>query len=233
MREAWEAEAASWIAWARTPGHDSYWRFHRDRFLTLLPPPTGRTLDVGCGEGRLSRDLAARGYSVVGIDGSPTLVAAAREADPGGEYMLADAASLPFADGAFTLVVAFMSYQDVDDLAGAVREAGRVLARDGHLCLAVVHPINSAGRFATRDADAPFVITESYFELRRTNDTFERDGLRMTFASEHRPLAAYGDALADAGLAIERVAEVADTTMAPGDRWQRLPLFLHLRARHA
>jgi Methyltransferase domain len=34
------------------------------------------------GEGRLSRDLKARGHTVVGVDASPTMVAAAREADP-------------------------------------------------------------------------------------------------------------------------------------------------------
>jgi hypothetical protein len=35
LRDAWEAEAGNWLAWARTPGHDSYWRFHRERFLHL------------------------------------------------------------------------------------------------------------------------------------------------------------------------------------------------------
>lgn len=230
MREAWEAEAEQWIAWARTPGHDSYWRFHRDRFLQLLPPPPAQTLDVGCGEGRLPRDLTARGYAVTGVDGSPTLLAAARAADPAGRYELADAAALPFADGSFGLVTAFMSLQDVDDLEMAVSEAARVLAPGGALCMAIVHPVNSAGRFTARQPDAAFVITRSYFERRQEAETFERDGLRMTFVSEHRPLQAYTDALAAAGLRIERLAEVPDASAPPGDRWQRLPLFLHLRA---
>ena len=50
----------------------------------------------------------------------------------------------------------------------------------------------------------------------------------MTFHSEHRPLQAYTDAIADAGLLIERVAEVPDPD--PSQKWHRLPLFLHLRA---
>src|SRR5437868_9016433 len=58
--------------WTRSPGHDSYWRFHRDSFFELLPEPGGLTLDVGCVEGRLDRDLVARGHQVVVIDGSPT-----------------------------------------------------------------------------------------------------------------------------------------------------------------
>jgi hypothetical protein len=39
LRDDWEAHAGQWIRWARAPGHDSYWRFHRDQFLRLLPPP--------------------------------------------------------------------------------------------------------------------------------------------------------------------------------------------------
>jgi SAM-dependent methyltransferase len=100
LRDAWERNAAGFIAWARAPGHDSYWRFHRDQFLELVPPPGRLTLDIGCGEGRLSRDLKALGHTVVGVDASPTMVAHAREADPALEVRLADAAALPLPDGA-------------------------------------------------------------------------------------------------------------------------------------
>src|SRR6059058_1637942 len=121
LRAAWDEHATAFIAWARKPGHDSYWRFHRDQFLELVPPPGRRTLDLGCGEGRLSRDLKALGHDVVGADASPTMLAAAFEVDPEIETHLSDAAALPFPDGAFDLVIAFMSLQDVQDLAGAVR----------------------------------------------------------------------------------------------------------------
>jgi hypothetical protein len=36
LREAWEEHAAAFIAWAREPGHDRYWRFHRDALLPLV-----------------------------------------------------------------------------------------------------------------------------------------------------------------------------------------------------
>jgi SAM-dependent methyltransferase len=230
LRDAWDAEAKSWVAWARRPGHDTYWRFHRDRFLGVLPPPAGLTLDVGCGEGRLPRDLKARGYHVIGIDGSATLIEHAREADPEGDYRVADAASLPIANASVHLVTAFMSLHDIDDMEGAVAEAARVLVPGGRLCAAVVHPINSAGKFESSAADAAFVIRASYLEWRPYADMVERDGLRMTFSSVHRPLEAYFTALESVGLTVERLVEVADTTAPPGDRWQRVPLFLHLRA---
>ncbi|MDP9270922.1 MAG: class I SAM-dependent methyltransferase [Chloroflexota bacterium] len=230
LRDAWEAEAEKWVAWARAPGHDSYWQFHRDRFMALVPAPPATLLDVGSGEGRLPRDLTAMGYPVVAVDGSPTLIRHAREIDPEGDYRVADAAQLPFADASFDIVTAFMSLQDVDDLAGSTHEMARVLAPGGHVCLAIVHPINSAGRFEDRSAGAPFIIRGSYLEARRYADAVERDGLQMTFSSYHRPLQEYVAALESAGLLIERMVEIADDTAPPGDRWQRIPLFLHLRA---
>lgn len=105
-----------------------------------------------------------------------------------------------------------------------------MLAPGGRLCAAVVHPINSAGKFGSSTPDAAFVIRDSYFEQRRYADAVERDGLRMTFTSVHRPLEAYFAALAAAGLLVEQLVEIPDTTDSPGDRWQRIPLFLHLRA---
>jgi SAM-dependent methyltransferase len=234
LRQAWEENAAAWVEWARTPGHDSYRRFHRDLFLEILPPPSGRTLDLGCGEGRLARDLAALGHDVVGIDLSPTMVAAAREAAPEMELHVADAAALPFGDAAFGLVVAFMSLQDVDDLPGTIREAARVLTPGGQFCLAIVHPFSSAGKFTEREADAPFVIEGSYLDQRTTDLAVERDGLAMRFVSRHTPLETYVDELAAAGLLLERLREPklpeAGFNDASSRRWQRIPLFLHLRA---
>jgi SAM-dependent methyltransferase len=231
---SWEAHAAEFIAWARKPGHDSYWRFHRDLFFELLPSPGRRTLDLGCGEGRLSRDLKARGHDVVGVDVSPTMLAAAREADSKIETHLADAATLPFVDGSFDCVAAFMSLQDVDDLRGAVREARRVLESGGRFCLAIVHPLNSAGEFAGDAYDSPFVISGSYLDETFYEDNVVRDALEITFVSAHRPLQAYTDEINDVGMQIERLREPAlpeaAITRPYARRWQRVPMFLHLRA---
>jgi SAM-dependent methyltransferase len=233
LAEAWERNAAQWIAWARLPGRDSYWRFHRDAFLELVPPPGRLTLDVGCGEGRLSRDLKALGHHVVAVDASPTAVEAARAADPEIDVRLADAARLPLPDGCADVAVAFMSLQDIDDAAGAIREIARVLAPGGRLCMAIVHPINSVGQFDSAEPDSPFTITGAYFEPYRYRDVIERE-VRLVFESWHRPISWYVDALADAGFLVERLREVRvpdEAVDAPrARRWQRLPLFLHVRA---
>jgi ubiquinone/menaquinone biosynthesis C-methylase UbiE len=226
LRERWEEQAPNWIRWAREPGHDSYWRFHRDGFLASLPAPGRLTLDVGCGEGRVTRDLRALGHRVVGVDQSASMIAAAREADPEGEYVVADAAELPFEDGSADLVISFMALMDMDDMAGAVQEVSRVLEPAGRFVVAVVHPINSAGQFVPRQGvdDAPFVI-ESYLGSRPYEDHLERDGLEMTFHSFHHPLEDFSRAFEDGGFLFERVRELYDDE---NPRWRRVPLFLRL-----
>lgn len=80
LRELWETHAAQWIEWASAAGHDSYWSFHRDQFLQVVPPPGRRTIDIGCGEGRLTRCLKELGHNVVGVDTSPRIFAEGRTA---------------------------------------------------------------------------------------------------------------------------------------------------------
>ncbi len=236
LADAWESVARDWAAWARAPGHDSYWRFHRQAFFSLLPSPGVLTLDIGCGEGRVARDLKAKGHTVIALDVSPTMVELARAADPAMTVLLADAAQLPFEDESADLAVAFMSLHDVDDMPGAVKEIGRVLRPRGALCMAVVHPINSAGKFESEDSGAPFIIKDSYFELRTYHNATLRDGHPMTFNSRHWPLQAYSQALEDAGFVIEAIREVQVNEASIHDRafrarWRRLPPFLDLRAR--
>jgi SAM-dependent methyltransferase len=234
-REHWEKESANWAAWARRPDFDAYWRYS-PTFFELLPPRGERTLDVGCGEGRVSRDLVERGHRVVGIDTSATLVRLAGDADARSWYLRADAAALPFVDECFDLVVAYNSLMDVDDMGGSVREVARVLRPGGSLCACVTHPLADAGRFESREGDAPFVIEGSYLGDRRWFDSeAELDGLRMHFKGWAYPLEGYFGALEKAGLLIQAVREPAldadSAGQAPSDeRWRRIPSFLFWRA---
>lgn len=211
LREAWEQNAGTWIAWARRG--DDFFRANAPAFIELLPPPR-RVLDVGCGEGRLARLLTERGYTVTGVDGSPTIVASA---EGFAEVLVADAAALPFPDASFPLVLAFMSLHDMDDLDGAVAEAARVLTADGCFCIALFHPFVAATE--TR-ADGSEVLRESYLESRRRRRPFG-DG---EIENWHHPLERYAAALARAGLVIDALREV------PGTNRPQLPIALHIRA---
>ena len=222
----WEAEAENWLLWARTPGHDAYWLF-RDAFFDEVVRSAGRrTLELGCGEGRVARDLAERGHRVVGLEPSATLARYAATADPGGAYVRGTAEALPFDDCSFDLVVAYNSLMDVEDMNAAVREVARVLQPGGRLCACVTHPLSDAGKFDDQDV---FRIEGSYLEKRRFEGRFERNGLVMNFRGWCFPLEDYSLALEAAGFVLEMLREPVPAGDWP-DRWRRVPMFLQFRA---
>jgi ubiquinone/menaquinone biosynthesis C-methylase UbiE len=228
----WEEQAAVWTHWARQDD-DAYWMY-RDEFFALVPEPGERTLDIGCGEGRVSRDLAARGHRVVGVDSAPTLVEAAQAADAAGEYVVTDAASLPFPDGSFDLATAYNSLMDIDDMESAVREAWRVLRPGSRFVICVTHPVNDAGRFEPDDVGGPFFI-DTYRGRRRYDETFERYDSVLRFVGWCYPLEGYTRPLEEAGFLIEAFREppFPQTRLDEwprGERRRRIPNFLMMRA---
>jgi SAM-dependent methyltransferase len=225
---AWDANAASWSRWARTPGHDyHYEQLNLPQFLALLPAPGRLTVDLACGEGRLGRALAELGHSVIGVDSSPALVRVARDAGGHREVLEASADSVPLPDDCADLVTVFMALHDMDELTGPIREAARLLSAGGRLCLAVPHPFAEMER---ERPDAP-----GYYAHYRYVDVVERGGVKMTFESWRRPLSAYTEVLEQAGFAIEAMREPvpdeAALAAAPAlAKWREQPLFLHVRA---
>jgi SAM-dependent methyltransferase len=233
LRDSWDAQADAWARFARTPAHDwAHERLNFPPFLELLPPPGRSALDLGCGEGRVGAELARRGYDVVGADSSPRMVELARACH---QAVVADAGALPFDDGAFDLVVAYMSLMNMDDIGAAVRESARVLERGGRFCISVLHPLHAAGEWIdAADLKSPFVIRGSYFDGPTKVWESNRGGIQMTFYDRRIPLSTYTGALEDAGLVIEALREpVPDDALVrdlPGvARLRRIPLFLHLR----
>jgi SAM-dependent methyltransferase len=77
---------------------------------------------------------------VTGIDASPSMAALAHGHEARVPVCIADGTALPFPGGTFDLVVAYMCLHDIDDLAGAAAEIGRVLAPGGRLCAAASPP---------------------------------------------------------------------------------------------
>lgn len=120
----------------------------RRLILELLGEVRGkRVLDVGCGDGDLAVELARRGATVVGLDASPAMIAAAREraarAAAPVTFAIGTADALPFDAGSFDAVVAVTILCFVADGAPAFAEAARVLRPGG------VFVIGELGRWSS------------------------------------------------------------------------------------
>jgi len=119
--------------------------------------PAARVLDVGCGVGRWSRLLAARGACVTGVDLSPTMIAEAeRRAAASGlasrcRFMVQDSSALE-AGGPFDLILCVTMLQhilEVDALRRALQRMARHLDARGRLVILEAAPARAASRCNT------------------------------------------------------------------------------------
>ena len=231
--EHWSRIAAEWTAWARAPNHDAFWAY-RASLVAFIGQGVGDALDVGCGEGRVSRVLKDCGYRVTAVDPVEQLISAAEQAGSADAYKIAAAADLPFKNCSFDLAVAYNVLMDVDDVPAALKEVRRVLRPSGTLVISIVHPFADRGRFAGPQANAPFVLQKSYFGRERFEGTELRNGLQMHFAGWSQPLESYMAALESAELAVTSLREPIPDTRDKGshmERWNKVPLFLWLKVR--
>jgi SAM-dependent methyltransferase len=172
----------------------------------------GRVLDVGCGEGQVSR-LAARGpvEFVAGVDPTWAQLDVARRRGGQVRYARAGAAHLPFASSSFDAVVACLVFEHIDDVDGALAEVGRVLTDDGRFLFFLNHPLlqtPNSGWIDDQILDPPeqYWRVGPYLVEDRSIEEVEK-GVFIPFI--HRPLSRYVNAMAAAGLVIRRMEEPA------------------------
>jgi SAM-dependent methyltransferase len=108
--------------------------------VAATAPPRARVLEVGCGPGHLSMDLARNhGLGVTGLDLDPAMIERARwnagrgahTLEPGPAFVLGDVAALPFDDASFDLVVSTLSMHHWSEPAAGLAEIARVLRPGG------------------------------------------------------------------------------------------------------
>ena len=249
----WEGNADAWTRLSRA-GYDVYRdALNTPAFLYILPAVEGLTgLDLGCGEGTNTREVARLGAKMTGLDIAPTFVRHAREAeerDPVGiNYVLGDGLNIAFPDASFDFVVAFMSMMDMADQRAVFAEIHRVLKPGGFFQFSILHPcfVPPTRKNIRNEAGEPIAVQiADYFEEpdgQTERWTFsaipeEQRGKERPFEIPrfHRTLSGWVSMIVEAGLQIEAFGEprataqlaksqpiVADTRIAP--------IFLHIRA---
>ncbi|MHB9032578.1 MAG: class I SAM-dependent methyltransferase [Anaerolineae bacterium] len=141
----WDANAPTWTELSRQ-GYDQYRNLiNTPAFMAALPEVRGlRGLDVGCGEGYNTRQVAGQGAHMTALDVSAQFIASAarseRERALGITYLLASATRLPFADASYDFVMSTMCLMDLADYEGALAEITRVLKPGGFVQYSILHP---------------------------------------------------------------------------------------------
>ena len=104
------------------------------RIVELADPGAhSGVLDIATGTGLVARAAAAAGASVIGIDISPGMVALARMLAPGTEFVVGDAADLPFPSASFDTLTCGFGFSHMPSIETVLTELGRVVRTDGLL----------------------------------------------------------------------------------------------------
>lgn len=228
MSSGWDESAGPWIA---AMGERGDWgREHVLDPAMLERVAKGnfrRALDVGCGEGRFCRMLAANGIDAIGIDPTQRLLDRALELDPGGDYRLGRAQSLPFGDASFDLVVSYLTLIDIAEFRTALQQMARVLEPNGTLLIANLNSfITSRPSGWIKDANGRHL----YYGVDRYLDEFPEwvawSGIEIE--NWHRPLSSYMRELLGLGLVLTHFDEPEPVS---GDserqaRYRRAPWFM-------
>jgi 2-polyprenyl-3-methyl-5-hydroxy-6-metoxy-1,4-benzoquinol methylase len=146
VRDAWDrAATAYWLHQAT--GRDYYrYEFFGPAQLLLCGEVQGqRILDVGCGTGYFSRELARRGASVTGIDISPGMIAYAKREEAveplGVRYEVLDAGDLPAPGlGVFDMAASCVALQDMPAVPAVFRGVRSTLRPGARFVISITHP---------------------------------------------------------------------------------------------
>ena len=157
------------------------------RMLDGLAP--GTALDAACGTGRHSAGLAGRGHRVVGVDGSPAMLARAAAAVPGATFVRGDLESLPVRSAVAGVAVCALALAHLPELDAAVAELARVLQLGGRLVVSVLHPTLVAlgwhAPYEPPDGPRGFVREHDHLHSDYLR-AFDRAGLRVVECVEPR-----------------------------------------------
>jgi SAM-dependent methyltransferase len=197
----------------------------------LLPNVQGMSvLDLGCGDGRLCRELADMGaVRVVGVDPSARMLALAsqRTASPAVTYLQAFAEDVVVEEGGFDLVVSSLALHYVADLGCLLVRVGSWLRTDGWLVVTMEHPMRTADPARSFE---PGIVDHYATEGRRDQSWFV-DGV----VKYHRRVSTILNAVMAAGFDLRAIEE---PTPVPGalasrpdlDLYNRRPSILALAA---
>lgn len=227
MTDGWAESAEAWIASLGEAG-DYGRQFVLDPAMEARVTGRGfkNALDVGCGEGRFCRKLKGLGIPTVGIDPTQALLAEARRRDPDGDYGIGMAEHLDFADGAFDLVVSYLTFIDIPDIAAGIAEMVRVLRPGGTLLVANLNSFNTAGPpdgWRRNGEGEPQFCIDHYLDERVQWVSWR--GVRVQ--NWHRPLSTYLTLLLGQGLELTHFAEPEPVGGDPAKaaHYRRVPFF--------
>jgi len=124
--------AQKWDAELYEARHSFVWQYGKGLIELLNPQPGERILDIGCGTGQLSAQIAESGATVVGLDSSPAMIGQARQNYPNVQFVLESAVSMHY-ESEFDALFSNAALHWVLDAEAAATAMNRALRKSGRL----------------------------------------------------------------------------------------------------
>jgi ubiquinone/menaquinone biosynthesis C-methylase UbiE len=246
--QAWDNAAEDWDRFVETGADYHRWRLHGPALLKAVGDVRGlKVLDVACGQGWFSRQLASRGARVVGIDWSSNMISRARDHEKRSrlriKYLQCDASRIEprFAPKSFDLVTSCMALMDMPRVEKALAGVSSILKVGGRFVFSVSHPVNSApeARWLRRNIGhhGPWLL-DGYFDEGPNDILWKLRGSEQILRAPHwhRTLASWFRLIGDSGLVVTGLWEPRSTAkqaqQTPGfEGVRRIPFYLIIESR--
>lgn len=235
LRREWQSFSAEWIARMESKADAAREGLLDDCMLEVLGDVANLdVIDLGCGEGRFCRMLAAKGARTLGVDLQPVFIDYAKtKASSGESYRIGDMQQLTgVPDARFDLAVSYLSLVDVLDQEAAVSEAFRVVVPGGRFVVCNLSPVATAWM-----SDGPWHRQADGTKLHFVLDHYATEGpRRLVFPSGqeltnfHRMLSTTINDFLDAGFILAHLYEPLPTPgqlarVPENDDLFRVPIF--------
>jgi 2-polyprenyl-3-methyl-5-hydroxy-6-metoxy-1,4-benzoquinol methylase len=204
---SWEKNAAEWIRVIDNEEIASR-KFTNKAILQILAEtPSDKVLDVGCGEGWLTRSLSAMGKTAVGIDAIRALLENARSKGSESYYELsfeAIMAGQPIPEARFDIAVFNFCLYKKDGLAILLANTKKAINKDGFIIIQTLHPY--------------FLIKNGYpYKSRSMENSWE--GLPGNFKDGHswyaRTLEGWISEISESGMQLAELREISNAENLP------------------
>ncbi|MBI1863763.1 methyltransferase domain-containing protein [Candidatus Woesebacteria bacterium] len=203
--KTWDAGALDYLTEASEENDVFKREVDTPAFVNMLGDVKNKSvLDIGCGNGDFVKKISKLTTKVVGLDGSPKMIEAARKNFPEGNFIVCDlmGEKIPLSDDSVDIVTSKMMLMNVESVRKVGEKVFEVLKNDGLYAIDVVHPF----RPVLKNLQNSSRYNKSLNYFKETSGTIEFNGKKYSYY--YRSTSQYVDETIDSGFKLLQMDEL-------------------------